>query len=95
MSDGLQLVITTIVAPLLSMLVAYVVTRRKERAETGKMAAEGNGIAADTAKKYRDLLNDEIALRRQAENERDGFEDEVNRLREENLALRRRLGETV
>lgn len=80
--------ITTIIGPAISAIIAFVITRRKERADIGKTSAEENGVRADTAGKYRVWLNEEIMTRRKVEDERDMLDDACKELREENHQLR-------
>lgn len=91
MNDIILAILATVVAPAISGVVAYFVARRREISDVGKINAEQNGIKADTATKYRGLLNDEIERRRKAENQCDELEDACRELSDENAELREKV----
>ena len=88
MNDWIQLVASTIVAPGLAALVAYLVTRRKELAGIGKIDAETNGVLAQSEKTFREMFYDESEKRRMISQELDEKTDAFNQAVEENSQLR-------
>lgn len=83
-----MVVMTTVVAPILSGSFAYLVTRRRDAAEAGKSGAETRSANADTAEKWRLMANDELERRRRAEERIDELDDAFKQAIDENSQLR-------
>lgn len=83
-----MVLMTTIVAPVLSGTFAYLVTRRRDSADAGKSTSEARSVDADTSTKYRTMLNSEIEERRKAELRCDELDDAFRETLDENAQLR-------
>lgn len=88
MNDWVSILMATVVAPALSGLFAYLVTRRRDKADSRKSDEEANNSQADTAVKYRGMLNSEIEERRKAQERCDELDDAFRQCVDENDQLR-------